>query len=588
MKITKISVLMLGLLAACGGQQELYKPMPVSYDVPADLLYGTYRGSDAEGGYSGRGKIAAVLPLSGKFASAGTGIQKAIEMAALKSKDAPVIEFFDSGADKEGAVKDALNSGSDIIIGPVFADEAMILRGRNYNRIPALTFTSDAEALGSGVYSIGIMPGQQAERIVKYAAAMGKNNMLILAPDSKQGRVLATASVAAADVYGVNIVGLYYHDENGSPDKLRELAKKVSLNKARNAANNEAKSIISDILSEGKISGSERDMLETELKARTQEDSLGALPYDSVLILSSGNDVKNIASFLRYYDVKANDVQFFGTAAWDSDDTRHDMILVGGAFPGMPVNMPEFANSYTALDGRAPFRMASMGYDAFMIASKVLGRGQKVEDVLRDPAGFKGADGIIRFGENGESERGLAIYKLNGLSKPMVSDLPPSSFMKPIYKVSKVPFLAGNLVDLPTMDIDPIDYINVPERLKGKWRRSHNSATAGAKMTGTNLIHAEDMSGEVIVEEDFSGSAMPEKIEQQLLDNVEIVEKPKAANKKKPAPVIKKKADAAKPAAPVALRSAAAAAKKPETKKGKTKTRPLPPKNDDYIDVDPM
>jgi hypothetical protein len=500
-------------------------------------------------------------------------MQRAMEIAALKAGDSISIEFFDIGvADKKAAMDDAADSGADIILGPLFADDVAVMRERN-GRIPVIAFSSDSDALGGGVVSLGVAPKQQAERIVRYAAAMSKRNMLIIAPDTKSGRILAANSRAAAEMYGVEIVGLYYHDENERPDSLRELAKKLAYHKARSEANTEAKGILSEVLNQGGLSAEERADLTEQLKTRTGSDTLGNLPYDSVLILSNANDSKSMASFLRYYDVAAGAVQFFGTAAWDADSVRSDMILAGAAFPGLPMNSPDFISSYRALDGKDPSRAAGAGYDAVMIAAKIIRGDVPAKIALGDSAGWRGVDGIVRFRANGESERGLAIYRLTGTSRMSVSDLPPENFMKQLYKLGPVSVALGNRIDLPSLEIEPMDYINIPARFAGKHRKARAaSGDYSPAVKEQRVFYVDDAPSESFVDDAFKFEAS-EKVEQKLLENVRITERVKTA----PKPAAKK------PAAP--KQAAAAPAPKPAPKPG-TKTKPLPPA--DYMDVEPF
>ncbi|MDR0448857.1 MAG: penicillin-binding protein activator [Rickettsiales bacterium] len=574
MKFANMSVvLLLCLVSACAklGYKEDVKPLPNAQSLPVDVSYGD--ASLYGGPRKTHGKIAAVLPLSGKYAAAGLSMQKAMEIAALKSRDFVSVEFFDIGGDdKTRVMQDAVRSGADIILGPLFSDDVNHLREVNSRGIPVIAFTSDSDALGGGVLSLGVAPKQQAERIVRYAAAMGKRNMLIIAPDTKVGRILAANSRAAADMYGVDVVGLYYHDENEKPDKLRELARTWAFHKVRTEANTEAKGILSEVLAERGLSGDERASLEEQLKARTSNDSIGALPYDSILLLSGANDAKSLASFLRYYDVAAADVQFFGTAAWDAEGVRTDMILSGAAFPGLPMAAPDFIASYKAVAGTDPARAAGAGYDAVMIAVKVLKSDIPVKIALSDTDGWKGVDGIVRFRSNGEAERGLMIYRLNGTGRMSVSDLAPQSFMKPLYKLGGVPIYMGNRIDLPNLDIEPLDYLNVPARFAAKRRRAKSDADFTPGAAAQRIFYVDDAPSEKFVDDDFKFDA-PEKVEQKLLDNVQITEKPKPAGKPKAAPKPAAKPAAAKPKPAPAKPAAKPAAKKPAA---------------DFMDVEPF
>ncbi|MCL2629116.1 MAG: penicillin-binding protein activator [Alphaproteobacteria bacterium] len=554
MKFIKfMSVLLLCFLAACGGGQapRLNEPapaaMPTASAEPIDLTYGWFPGLDGDdparlyGAYhKGRGRAAVLLPLSGNTAAAGIAMQRGMEIAALKSRETLVVEFFDIGNNRDAAIEGALASGADIILGPLFADDVAALRKKNTEKIPVIAFTSDSEVLGNAIFSLGLSPRQQTERIVRYASATDRKNLLIIAPDSRSGRALAQAARASADLYGMNVVGLYYHDENAAPERLREFARNVALYRTRSEANSEARSRLAEILTEGGLTSDERNSLEEQLRARNSADTLGSLPYDSILFLSNANDTKSLASFIRYYDVRADRVRFFGTAAWDADGVRSDLILSGGVFPGLRplVLNPEFSEAYRALDGRDPARAVGAGYDAVMIAADVVRSEMPVKVALTSPDGWKGIDGIVRFMPNGESERGLTIFRLNGTRRMAVADIAQENFKQPIYRLGRIPSGSGKPIPLPTLDIDVLDYIDVPYRYTGR-----GIAPAGTvhvfEPGEQNIIFMDDAPSEVFIEDDFKFEA-PERIEQQLLDDVRIIERPRpAANANRPpAPII--------------------------------------------------
>ena len=73
--------------------------------------------------------IAVLLPLSGVNAAVGQTIRSSVVASVLSSAPNSLsVSFFDTGIDAIGAINSALEINPDVIIGPVFADNARMLR----------------------------------------------------------------------------------------------------------------------------------------------------------------------------------------------------------------------------------------------------------------------------------------------------------------------------------------------------------------------------------------------------------------------------------------------------------------------------
>jgi hypothetical protein len=73
---------------------------------------------------------------------------------------------------------------------------------------------------------------------------------------------------------------------------------------------------------------------------------------------------------------------------------------------------------YRSRFGRAPSRLASLGYDAVLLAVRI-GADWKVGTPfpvsrLTDAGGFGGVDGAFRFGRDGVAQRALEVRQAGG------------------------------------------------------------------------------------------------------------------------------------------------------------------------------
>jgi len=467
--------------------------------------------------------VAVLLPLSGENAQLGKSISKSIELAFLQKNYQNIsVKFFDT-AENSNAVYMALESNPDIIIGPVFGKNVKTLRDLKPKDLPVLSFTSDSDAIGGGVMTVALMPTQSVEATVKEIASDNSKHILILAPKTNSGEIMAAAAIESAKIYNVPIAGMRYYDENDQ-ESIKEIARQVSMWDARSDANTRARAILSDILIQENLTKSEKSYLNTQLDKISKIETLGKAPYDSVLLLGNSNDSKTMASFLRYFNVGIHDSYFYGTAMWDSQDILNDLSMSGSKFAGLPNTSDNFTKLYEKTYGVAPNKLNAFGFDAANLAIGMLLPNKLPAAYLLDPSGYMGTDGLIRLKPSGENERALQIIKMDGSGTTKLIKPAPDNFIKPIYQLNAYDLDNSSEIKLTDDGINPNDYINIPERFRFKYR----SKTYGANKTVVETITPEIITlpeddSEIIKPEDFKPSNL-EKIDKKYIDSVEVAE----------------------------------------------------------------
>ena len=89
-----------------------------------------------------------------------------------------------------------------------------------------------------------------------------------------------------------------------------------------------------------------------------------------------------------------------------------------------------FSARYRARYGQDPVRTATLAYDAVaLVAALVKTQGEQrfSEQVLTNPSGFAGIDGLFRFRTDGTNERGLAVMRVGPTGGQTISP-PPRAF----------------------------------------------------------------------------------------------------------------------------------------------------------------
>jgi hypothetical protein len=163
--------------------------------------------------------------------------------------------------------------------------------------------------------------------------------------------------------------------------------------------------------------------------ARTVAQALGQA--DALLLADDGESVVATADALSAAGANLRNIQLLGTGLWDNPRVFASASLQGGLFAAPdPSGFRAFAGRYRTRYGSEPVRTATLAYDSVALVA-ALARTQGAQrfspDVLTNPSGFAGIDGLFRFRSDGTNERGLAVMRVgSGGSVPVAGS--PKSF----------------------------------------------------------------------------------------------------------------------------------------------------------------
>jgi branched-chain amino acid transport system substrate-binding protein len=376
-------------LAGCSGTSNYFSSLPTLSSGPQQPPAGPPVAETTLG--TGQVRVALILPLSagGNAGVAGLAMRNAAEMA-LAEFNSPNIQLLvkDDGGSADGArvaAQQALDEGAELILGPLFAQSVSIVgqiaRSRN---IPVIAFSTDANVATRGVYLLSFLPESDVARVVQYAASTGKRSYAALIPDNPYGTVVEAAFKQDIGRRGGQVVALehYPHDKAGMAAPVRNIAQAISR-------------------------------------------------ADSLFIPDGGDALPDIAQALVAGGVNTKKIQLLGTGLWDDPRVFQTPALDGGWYAAPDgAGYRNFANRYAARFKQQPVRTATLAYDAVaLIAALVKTQGQQrfSFEVLTNPSGFSGIDGLFRFRPDGTNERGLAVLRVTP-SGPQVISPPPRSF----------------------------------------------------------------------------------------------------------------------------------------------------------------
>lgn len=370
------------LLAGCAGIPQMGEMFGAAEKPPAAPQASAPIGA-------GQIKVGLLLPLSaaGSGGLAAQSMRNAAELA-LAEFNSPNIQLLvkdDAGTPQgaQQAAQQALDEGAEIILGPLFAQSvsaaAQVARARG---VPIIAFSTDANVAARGVYLLSFLPESDVERVIAYATSSGKRSFAALVPDNAYGSVVEAQFQQAVARRGARVVALErYADKAQIQEPIRRIAQAAA-------------------------------------KADTifVPDGSDALPGIMQGLISSG--------------VNPRRIQLIGSGLWDDPRIFSDSSLQGGWYAAPDsAGFRAFAGRYRAKYGAEPLRTATLSYDAVSLVAalvKTQGPQRFSEEVLTNPSGFAGIDGIFRFRSDGTNQRGLAILRVSPQGGQVVSPAPRS------------------------------------------------------------------------------------------------------------------------------------------------------------------
>jgi ABC-type branched-subunit amino acid transport system substrate-binding protein len=378
--------LALALAGCVGGGMAPPRPVGTAEAPPAAPVQAP--AGDVIG--TGSVKVALILPLSG----AGTGAVAAramrnaaeLSLAEFQNPDLTILVKDDRGTPEgaQAAAQAAVQEGAELIIGPLFAGtvQAAGTVARQAGR-PMLAFSSDAGVAARGVYLLSFLPGAEVERVVEHAAQSGRRSIAALVPETTYGSVVEAQFREAAAQRGLRVAAIERYpagQPQGAVERLRPII-------------------------------------------------AGAAPQaDALLIPENGDGIAAVGEALQAAGFNPARVKPLGTGVWNEPRVFAVPALQGGWFAA-PDNRGynAFAGRYRARFGGDPTRIATLSYDAVSLAAalaRTQGSQRFSEEVLTNPSGFAGADGVFRFRTDGTNDRSLAVQEIRSGGPVLVSPAP--------------------------------------------------------------------------------------------------------------------------------------------------------------------
>lgn len=357
-------------------------------------------------------KVGMLLPLSGPAAKQGQGLRNAALMALEDVKnDKMMLQFYDTRSSASGAraaVENAINQKSQLIIGPLTAEEVRAISDKATKKdIPIVTFSTNNDVLKPGVYSLGLLVGEQVDRIMSYAASKKRERFALLVPDNNTGISVAKAAIISAQKNDVIITGIAFYPPDTSD--FSGVLKGLTNYDKRTERVKLIRSTLSDKANKGNVTAAK------VLGRLKQIDTLGDVDFDAIIISEHGTKLKSAIAMLGYYDVTSPKVKILGTSAWENSHLNGEGNTIGSWYPALSRKHNEyFINKYSKIFGENPNSIFAFGYDAVALASAIANdkKYDNLRDAITNPDGYIGINGAFKIFENGYNQHSLDVLEV--------------------------------------------------------------------------------------------------------------------------------------------------------------------------------
>ena len=320
--------------------------------------------------------IAVIVPLTGPDGPIGTSISNAAKLALVDTKEQSLrITVYNSAAPggAAAAAEKAIAEGNRLILGPLLAEDVRAAAPvAQRSNVPVIAFSNDEGVAGDGVYILGFTPDQSISRVVAHAQSKGMKAFGALVPTGLYGQRAAQSLLTTVQKSGGRVASIQSYD--------------------RNAAS---------------ISAAARKLNEQTL--------------DAVLIGDASRTAATASTVLKVGPRR------LGTELWGTDRTIGKNAALRGAWFAAPpdVQFDRLVGRYRANYGKTPYRLASLGYDAVLLAVRSarnwpIGRPFPAKSLI-DKDGFGGVDGNFRFGKDGIAERLLEVREVTPAGSSVIS-----------------------------------------------------------------------------------------------------------------------------------------------------------------------
>ena len=348
-------------------------------------------------------KIAAILPLSGKYEDIGNNLLKTFELTIFELNNLSISLLpFDNQSTKEGtkfAFQELQNEKIDIVIGPVFFEHLKeISKDPNFSKYIFFSLTNETTDMPPNVISFGVNINSQINAIKPVLLKNNKTKIFFGEKNTFSELIFTKLKNEKISFYKD-----YFFTDFQDIDKQSQIATSYWWR------NKKLKDLID------KLNNSQNE--EDKIKAKNLEklDTLGGVNYQQVFTPSFDNNLISILSFFDYYDVNYDNAEFISLNQWFDKKLLIEPSLQNLIFPSINFdNFKELNNKFVKNFGKEISNIEILAYDLLPLLASVWYSKNEDSFSMNDftDKEFKGKSGIFKITKSNTTERKLNLYQI--------------------------------------------------------------------------------------------------------------------------------------------------------------------------------
>jgi len=352
----------------------------------------------------GKLRIGLLAPFSGKYKNLGESLLLSTQLALNEIGNKNIIIIpRDSGSDNKEklnlAVKEITSQGAKVIIGPVTS--SLFSELKKYNDTIFISLSNKETVISNNLISIGISLESQLKAIEKLLIKEKKNKTVILYPKNEYEEFIDKK------IRLLKLKNYKIFKYNSDPRILTGEIEKLTNYDQRKKNLEIRKKILEKI---------DDDKSRKELKVLERLFTLGAVDFDSVVVIDFGNSLKSVLSSLIYADVEESAVLISTVNQWFDESVFRENSVKNLYFPSVDMKQfKKYNQNYFKSFGIKPDEITILAYDALGLVHYVWKRNNGINTIndffIKEK--IKGKIGTFEFKEKKVFQQ-LKIYKTEG------------------------------------------------------------------------------------------------------------------------------------------------------------------------------
>lgn len=366
------------------------------------------------------GRVAVLLPESGRLTAAGAAIRDGVMSAFLENPGGAEIRFYATDDQPDSAISayfSALDAGADWIIGPLQKEAIEALLGLAGLSTPVLALNELPEAysappgLQGRIFGISLSQEQETAAVARHAQKAGYQRAAVLAPESAWGDRIAVAFQEE-----------FLREEFLQEDFLHENREIIAAARFVES-DNDYSPVIERIL---KIDESKarKQRLERILQMPVEFEAVRRSDIDFIFLAASAGQATQLRPQLRFHD--AGDIPAYSTGRiyTGRPDPINNQDLNGIRFPITPWQLEHVAT--TDLPNLESIRGGNLA-SLYAVGQDAWNSLPWIELMRKDPDfNFSGESGSYHAGDNDNLIRDPA-WAVFSRGRPAPFALPPDA-----------------------------------------------------------------------------------------------------------------------------------------------------------------